>query len=404
MFDIFKNDIETFEQEANDNIHVFYTSKSCSDSIVKAFRFNGKESPEAEEFGIKTIRQSLLDKECSLIILELTEAVDYVAELEDVRHFLPSRVPALVIGKADSLRLVEKLNKMGFYYLLWPNQEEHIVKLVDSITSERPVGQVLNAERLATRIHILPSKGGVGATLIASLLAQELSSNRKIPSLIVDHSIQGSNLDIMLGLKNFTRTSMPQEEQQEFDLSYAMSMTTRVNSTCSILSLENEHTNYEEYQGSIGNLVSILDKGFNFVIEDHSSSILSDSMLNHMSNSTDILILVIEPTVSSLRMAKKQLKTVLSPESELRVIPVVNYVRPQKSATVDVNEVSHHLGVNAEIILPFDQGIAQQIIDGVEVHKLKNTFGKKFDDFVSLLLGEQRRHQNNFLAKLLRRK
>jgi len=166
-------------------------------------------------------------------------------------------------------------------------------------------------------------------------------------------------------------------------------MTTRVVKDLQLLSVGAKDIGFEECREFLRQLIESLRYSANFILEDMSSASFSQDDVVYIDRNVDMLMLVVEPTVSSLRDAAQIVTAVRDAGGITQIRVVINYSRPDKSATVSAEEVESYLGIKVDAILPFDPKLNRVVLKGQGISKSKSAFANEVRKITSLLLGEK---------------
>lgn len=236
-------------------------------------------------------------------------------------------------------------------------------------------------------------------------MAHELTSKKDSNCVLVDHSFLGGNLDILLGMKRFKKRSISLGAlSANLDASYAQSMTTTVNPMLSLLSVDSEELNETQLKEYTRTLSSQLSDQNNFIIEDLSRSSFHKVDLDYMAKECDIVVLVIEPTVSCLRAMASLMVKMEGLNSTARFITVLNFTMPEKAATVSRQEVVKFLKQPIDVECPYEPKLGEIILDGKRLSESKLHISESIHKLTSLMLGESVHAKPRGLLKKLFKK
>lgn len=383
---------------------LFHQTQECVDLVEEAFRFEGLVAPSMLENTDANIRQHVRDSHIEVVIVEANRSANVSKHMERISHLLPNDASVIVIGSEDSISTIRNLKAMGFYYVFWPIPKQELIDFVRNVDNNRKHKSGLGKDREAKRVAIWGSKGGVGATIMTSEIALKLSSKRNSSCLIIDHDFRGGNMDICLFLqkhqkKTVTRSSITASA----DATYAASMVKKLSNMAALLSLESDELNELEMKEYIRSLADKLAGQYNFILEDLSRSTNSKADLEYISRYSDIILIVIEPTVSSLREAKRAQKYIEAQNSHARVVNVLNYTMPENAATITESDIKDYLGHAPDVICPFEPKMGKMILDRTHMFQAQLPFGRSVFNITQLLLGLEEQKGASFIQRLLKR-
>lgn len=371
---------------------LFYQTAECKSLLEEVFRFEGWPTPTYIPIALSNSPidgANLKD----IIVLELNNSKNVVEDAKIFSSRLPNHKGIVVIGKEDAISTLRALKEMGLYYLFWPITKKDITDFLHHMHSniERFAG--VSNNRKAKSVAVIGSKGGVGTTLISAEIASKLSSDGT-DTILVDHQYHGSNLDIILGLKKFEKQNVENLglQLQDADENSAADYLLPAKKFLRILALQGERAigDLLDYSHSI---IDLLDRQANFIIEDYSASVDFKLDIPLLSKRVDMIVLIVEPSVSSVRNARKIIDSIMMQKeadiSSLRVFVIINSHRPDKYFPLTKKEVTAHLGhdVNAEI--PYIINANAILLQGKRLHENNAALSKIINDMSLLLQGRE---------------
>jgi pilus assembly protein CpaE len=132
-----------------------------------------------------------------LIIIETNDISDaFIAQLGQLAGVCAAGTDAVIIGPENDVHLYRNLVEMGIKdYLVRPVTEEILVKVIARTLVEK---RGLAGSRLIT---VIGSKGGVGTTTIAQVLAWDVAEILKQKTMLMDIAGSSGSLGIAFGLE-----------------------------------------------------------------------------------------------------------------------------------------------------------------------------------------------------------
>lgn len=368
---------------------LFHQTQECIDLVDEAFRFENINVPTMLSNSDEKIRQHVRESLVEIVLVELNLSDNVTRDMERISHLLPNSASVIVIGSEDAISTIRNLKEMGFYYVFWPITKQELIDFVRNVNSNRQRNAGLGKDRTAKRVGVWGTKGGVGATMLTAELAFELSDLKQSSSLIVDHDFRGGNLDIFLGLKQFSKKSVSRASlASSVDATYASSLCKKVNDMLSVMSLESEDLNELELKEYARTLSDQLAGQYNFILEDLSRASNSKVDLEYVAQSCDILVLLMEPTVSSIREAKRTLRSLELLQSKVRCLFVLNYTISEKAATTSKSDIKEFLGRDSDVVLPNEPKMSKLVLDEKHIYQRDIPVSQALHQLTSLLLGQ----------------
>ncbi|MDB1123131.1 AAA family ATPase [Vibrio algarum] len=393
LVDILKKDSVSGDDSPKNEITsvLFYQTNKCQVLVKEAYRFEGLVTPAIVQNNDENIKEHVRNESIEIVIVELNESRNISQDAERISHLLPNDASVIVIGSEDAISTIRNLKGMGFYYLFWPITKHELIEFVLSVHENRNRNKGLGKKRKAKQISVIGSKGGVGTTLICTEIAHLLSDDKKSSCVLVDNDYQGGNVDIMLGMEKFEKRQIrPGAFATTLDNTSAQGMLVKYNKLLSVLSLTSTSLSNSEIKEYTKTVVEHIAADSNFIIDDLSSIARQNFNKEEVVELSDSVILVLEPTVSSLRDAariKQQLEDE-NQESNMRMFIVLNYCVPTSSATVTLQEVEKFLRTDVDVVIPFVKRLDSYILERKRISKIGGKTEKALRKLVALIVGE----------------
>ncbi|WP_419240146.1 hypothetical protein [Photobacterium leiognathi] len=203
-------------------------------------------------------------------------------------------------------------------------------------------------------------------------MASELASylaNKGAETVLIDRQYRASNIDIILGLKKYQKHDASNLEYQlhDMDENSANDYLIKVNNNLKVLALEGNQS-IEKLVLYTNNIADLLIRHANFIVDDYSSSIDYEFQLDAIADKNDILVLVIEPTISSVRTAQTYLQQV-SALGDCRVLLFLNIHRPAGAFSLTQPEIETYLENAIDVVLPYNKTLATQLLEGKRIYQ-----------------------------------
>ncbi|EAS43283.1 chromosome partitioning protein ParA [Photobacterium profundum] len=415
MFDLAKAISQTTEKsrehQGPTGCTLFYQTDACLNLVQEVFRFEGWQAPDclknqSQSTDYSSKKSNKLEHSTlqEIIILELNQSTNVVDDAKSFASRLPNHKGVVVIGQEDAITTLRGLKEMGFYYLFWPANKQEITDFLRHVHSNQQRFAGVSQNRKAKRVAVLGSKGGVGNTVISAELAACLAHSGA-ETILIDHQYAFSNIDIVLGLKQFQKQDANNLALQlhDMDEATASDYLIKVTDHLRLLAIEgNEPTStLQSYTDSINDL---LMRQANFIIEDFSGSVDFSLNLHQLVERHDVMIIVVEPTVSSVRSARFRIEQIeeisLTHSLDIRVLTFMNVHRPDVAFSLTREEVSTYLGRVVDVTLQYDKRFASLLLDGKRLHKLEKSAAGPFNDMALLLHGKTLCNHRSSMAKL----
>lgn len=405
LSDLLKKDNSLSEQPKDmAQTVMFYQTNDCAEFVSEAYRFEGYEIPEILENKDQVIGEYVEENNPEIVLLELNNSEDVAKDAERISHMLPNHASVIVIGQEDAISTIRNLKELGFYYLFWPVTKQELIDFMVGVSDNRLRQRGPGQNRKAKYIGVYGSKGGVGTTLLTSEIAYLLADEKAAMCVLVDHNYEGGNLDVMLARDDLEKSALQTGSiASSLDNTAARALMRDVTDRLSYLGLDGHGQSHEEMRDLTDNMVELVAKDSNFVIEDLSASVDFSRHVDWMLNRYDSLITVVEPSVSSIREASVVINDIRKRRVELdhpfRLLIVLNQRIPEKFNSMTRQEIEKYLGAKVDVVIPFVPQVNQMKLYQKHLYDSKNKAAKPLQKLVQLIMGTKAR-QNNTLLKV----
>jgi pilus assembly protein CpaE len=399
MFDLVNtlSSAEPKKSEKQSRCALFFQTQSCRDLIQKAFRFEGFIEPitfENQEAYYAKLDQDL---ESDVVFVELNQSQDVVSEAQMLSHMLPPHVSVVIIGSEDTISIIRALRKLGFYYLFWPASETEVIDFYQNVSRNHIENQGVARNRKAKQIAVMGVKGGVGTSLVACEISRRLAKHQNASTLLVDYTYTGSNIDVMLGLKKFTKRSVQKGTfAAGVDNDIASSMVQHIEKNLSLLAVESDEFGRDDLYQYTQSLKQQMIQNHVFVVEDYSHTATTNEEFRQAFEKIDALVLVFDATVSSLRELNRIRSEIEMKHPSLVVFTLMNRSRPHNAASISEADVVKHFGRKADAQLVFDFKANQYLLQGELLSESRSEMRLGLQTLVALLVGEKIESKKRF--------
>ena len=300
---------------------------------------------------------SINSKNIRNVIFDMRGISDVQKSCSDIITVLDVNISLLIISDIDSILLQDKVSSLGGIYILW---DEKLDSLLYSIkfNGKKNLSNMKNY-RVAKRILVLGSKGGIGVSLISSLFSHFLSSKAHLRTLLVDYDSNTNNSDFYIGIKNFKNNKNSKNIFDiEMDSLVAETYIENVDDKLDYLVLDRNSDDFIHHSSSLFKISSELEANYNFIIDSVPSSMFGELYSNDFFEKYHHVFLICEPSVSSLRSCNKLKKFLSKTDYQL----IINLNRPLKDFILSISQVKDKLKINNTIDILYEQDIEKRII------------------------------------------
>ena len=268
-------------------------------------------------------------------------------------------------------------------------------------------GKGLGKDRKAKRIAFVGAKGGVGASLSACELASFLHRETHSKVMWVDHNYCDSNLDVLLGIEEYTKLDISKSSVQisQLDEDSAQALLHKDCDGVALLAVDGLKASIKDCNSQSDAMVSLLLRRYNLVVEDFSCS--REFPLDYMAfcEHYDSVIVVADPTVSAVRSAKRLMHNLdLSARNSLRTprsILVLNQHRTFRDGVLYAKEIEQQLKRKIDVEVAYEKSIPSVLLSGKRFTTIRGRFSSRMLDLAALVLGRKITKKSNPLKDLI---
>lgn len=310
-----------------------------------------------------------------LVVLEVDPARPAsLARLESFRRSFSS-IPVIAAVRDASVPLVRALLKAGVRDVIaLPLARHELAATVEDV--KRELAQETVSEVGQGRVvAMMKSVGGVGATSIlvqmAALLARrERGSGRGV--CVIDLDLQFGNVATYLGLNPMNHIGELLSAGERLDEALLRSVATEHGSGVSVIAAPKQLSPIESVDvDQVLRVIDLATRCYDVVLLDLPGNWTNWSL--SLAARADLLLMVVELSVGSLRQARRQIDLLL--DQQLGNIPlevIVNRVEKKLFKSIDLSDVRRVLGQDVDLVVANDFQLMSAACDqGVLVGDLR---------------------------------
>ena len=328
-------DQETITVDSARTIVVVSNREDIQSEVAQILRTRGLENVEIvkKDFFTASDEISFSAEDSIGIIIDIINETNVKTIVERVFSSVPQNVWCCLIGDSDSISLSQKLLDEGILYF---NSHTQLSQMVGKIISGVNVPRV----RDSVKIAVLSCKGGIGASLISSHIANEIVVNKKIPVLLAQGTNGSQDLDLL------------------FDKKLSGSVV--------------EYTsNLDLFNGDLGTLTPTTTEKYNFIIYDQPIYNVKKDNFVQLLESYSSFVLVVERKIGSLRLAKQFLdecERIRSTTGKpIRTFICISDSRLETSKLMAKNDIETLVGSSVDAVIPYIKNTNTKTVLGVNL-------------------------------------
>ena len=300
-----------------------------------------------------------------------------------------NRLPLIVIGPDDDPEAMRLAMRAGASdYISQPMQHDELVGALDRIgeqlqdrTSER--GQL---------VTVMNSKGGSGASFVATNLAYALSQEENIHPLLVDFDLQFGGLSRYLDLYPKRGLVEALDATEDMDEVSAEAYVTTHDSGLRLLAAPADRLllSRDVPAQQVDSLIQILQRNNDYLIADlpRRIDVLSATVLEH----SDQILMIVQQSLAHVgdaaRMIQLVTKELAVPMNRLKI--VVN--RHTKNSLISVDDIKETLKVDHLTIIPNQYNlVADSLNTGIPLmqNEKRSATGKAIQRLLKTVSGDE---------------
>ncbi|MEZ8154934.1 AAA family ATPase [Vibrio splendidus] len=257
--------------------------------------------------------------------------------------------------------------------------------------------QLNNEKRNEKIVSIVSAKGGSGSSTIIATLSQQLAElEKRVTCMDLDFSM--GDLDLLLNVEgNTALVELLQYPERLEPLVFERSG----------ISVSPEHTLFTGYlpldttpfwpqKSAFDQFTKFCLQSSDYLLIDIPTYSLRDQVGFEALKSADIRIIVVEPTLSSIRNAGQIIKR-LQNQAASQTIVVLNHCKSDSASLISAHDVKKSLGTSVDVVIPFlPNHFLNKSSLGQPAHKGNRKVKLAFNSLLELVTGEPQQGSRRF--------
>ena len=308
----------------------------------------------------------------NLLLVDVSGEEHPLAALQDLSEVVEPNVRVLVIGDRQDVNFYRQLTQgLGVIeYLYKPLTRDMVARHFGIHTGlEAPRSDITQGGRV---VSITGVAGGVGATTIAVGLAWHCATDLHRHTILVDPDLHTGTAALMLHAKTGPGLRTALETPQRLDELFIDRAAQPVTERLAVLAGEEPLADQPVFhEGAAQKLVATLRRRYNFIVVD--LPFANQSVNRDLLQLTHQRVLVMEPSLSSVRDTLRLLALPQGPAQARRAIVVLN--RAGQPGMLNRAQVEDALKLKVEIVIPYlPKQLNNAAIMGQPVSAMKGSF------------------------------
>ncbi|AKJ41122.1 hypothetical protein [Pragia fontium] len=300
--------------------------------ICQKIRMGGVSQVEEINANFLTSDKIELPEFLNGVIIDIENYKDTAKAVSIIYSKIPRDCWCVVVGDIDSIAVAQKFSESGIAYFYSTFQ---LNDMVEQIASGLPkVGG-----RKAINISVLGCKGGIGTTLLSYQLSRSITHAKSLPLLLLQGDNGSHDIDLLLG-KKLNQDVIAYNDNLD------------LKRETSVFSPDFSQEDYGNY---------------NFIVFDQNIHNCEKEQLNQLAENTQCAILLIDYSMSSVRVARKFLDEYervqrSNVRSSRRLFICLNESRPALDARLSLTDLQTLLGHPITISLPYVKKAGEKLM------------------------------------------
>jgi len=268
----------------------------------------------------------------SVLIVDVSEAASPQTAMLSLSAAIPDETKIIGIGSVNDISVYREIVDSGACdYLVKPVTEKALVSALNRTEESHQPHVVEATPERKTRIAVIGSRGGVGASTLAVNLAWILAEERKYKTALIDLDLEFGTIALSLDLEPTRGLREALENPARVDGLFIASATAKLTDNLSIMATEENLTAEAQFNpNAVDALFEALGRINDAIVIDVPRS--SYAVRRRVFEAASEIILVTELNLSGLRDSLRLLQGVreVAPETPIRI--VVNRAAGPKQA------------------------------------------------------------------------
>jgi len=305
--------------------------------------------------GLRDAVQSLsITSSPNILLVDLSESSDPLSDINALAEVCEPGTVVVAIGQVNDVRLYRELVASGIHdYLIKPLSPQH---LRDALTHAQAVFAAPKQTETGAKSHVsafvIGTRGGVGASTLATSLAWSFSADHKHPTALLDLDIHFGTGALVMDLEPGRGLTDAIENPSRIDGLFIERAMIRANDNLAILSAEapinepliTEGSAFLQLQGEFRN-------AFDMTVVDLPRNMLIN--FPHLLADAGVVVVVTEVTLAGARDAIRILSWLKANAGQAQLMVVANKVHP---ANQEISRADFEASIERKIdfLVPFD--------------------------------------------------
>jgi pilus assembly protein CpaE len=287
-----------------------------------------------------------------LLVIDMGESELPLSDVNSLADVCEPGVSVIAIGERNDVGLFRDLLHHGVAdYIVKPVTPELLQRSLLSATDQAGMSRQMN--KLGKLVGVLGSRGGVGATSVATGLAWLIAEERKRRAALVDLDLQFGNVALALDMEPNHALREALENPNRIDSLFLDRALIQHSERLFVLCAEEglDETLLLDY-AALELLLTELRSKFHYVVIDLPR--VPSPCLHHVLQTATNMIVVTDPSLAGMRDAMRVQSLLPSANASCAVTVVLNRSGEHRHGELSRDEIEKGVGRKVNLVLPFD--------------------------------------------------
>ncbi len=344
-----------------DAFHAYVNDQYSQDVIRTVMVEHGWPLEKVHMGGLRNAVQSLsVTASPAILFVDLSEADDPLAEINGLAEVCEPGTVVIACGHVNDVRLYRDLLSSGLSdYLLKPLNADHVRDAIANAQASFLAPRAdSGVERPHITISVIGTRGGVGASTVATSLAWQFSEQDKRSTALLDLDVHFGTGALALDLEPGRGLTDAIENPGRIDPLFIERAMVRANDNLAILSAEAPVSQPIMTDGAAYfHLQEELRNVFDYTIVDMPRSVMIQHP--HLVQEPGTILVVTEFTLAAARDTIRILSWLKSNSPQSRIFIVANKCQPAVQE-ISRKDFEQSIERKIDLIIPFDGKAASQ--------------------------------------------
>ncbi|WP_420143617.1 pilus assembly protein CpaE [Sphingobium sp.] len=343
-----------------DPFHAFVCDDHSFDMLRAVAAELGWAPEKVNKGGMRNAVQSLsITASPQILFVDMSESGDPLNDINSLAEVCEPGTVVIAAGQVNDVRLYRDLIASGIQdYLLKPFGADQLRDALAQAQAVFMAPRDAAPERPHSTMAVIGTRGGVGASSIATSLAWLLSDKKKRPTALLDLDVHFGTNALAMDLEPGRGLTDAIENPSRIDGLFIERAMVRASDTLAILSAEAPISQPMMTDG--GAFYQLLEE-FRLAFECSIIDLPRNMLIQHphLMGDVNVVLVVTELTLASARDSIRILSWIKSNAPQARVIVIGNRVHPG-APEISRKDFEQSIERKVDVVIPFDLRIASQ--------------------------------------------